>query len=119
MHDQLELMLEIQDLRAQKASLENESNMREVESDLFDMQVEDAVRVLAEKLDDLEERLETDVRRRYRQLTEKEMRPIVPVLQGICYGCFMAVPTAWGSEAERNERLDICQNCGRFLYHVK
>jgi predicted nucleic acid-binding Zn-ribbon protein len=46
------------------------------------------------------------------------MRTVVPVLQGICYGCFMAVPTAWASEVERNARIDVCQNCGRFLYHV-
>ena len=57
-------------------------------------------------------------RQRYRRVSRRGQRAVVPVLQGICYGCFMAVPTAWAAEAERNERLVVCQNCGRFLYHV-
>ncbi len=118
MHQQLELLLEIQDLQAQKGSLEAEDPVREVESDVFEVPLEEAIRRLEEKLEELESRLRADVRNRYRQVAGRGQRAVVPVLEGICYGCFMAVPTAWASEAERNERLDVCQNCGRFLYHV-
>lgn len=117
MHPQLELLLEIQDLRSQETALREEA-LRDVESDVFAMQVDEAVEVLRDKIDELEERLELPVRRRYRTLVGKDMRPIVPVLQGTCYGCFMAVPTAWASEAERNAQIDVCENCGRFLYHL-
>lgn len=118
MHDQLELLLEMQDLQAQKASLEREDPVREVEADVFEVRLEDAIRLLEEKLSELEDRLTPAVRRRYRQVIEKGNRAVVPVLGGICYGCFMAVPTAWVSEAQRHERVAVCQNCGRFLYHV-
>ena len=117
MHPQLELLLEIQDLRGQDAALREERH-REVESDVFEMKVDEALQILEEKVRELEGSLDEPVRRRYRQLIDKGLRPVVPVLQGICYGCFMAVPTAWASEAERNEQIDVCQNCGRFLYHV-
>lgn len=118
MHAQLELLLEMQDLQAQREGLAEEA-LAEVESDVFAMRVEDAVNALEEKIGELEERLDPPVRTRYRQLSRRGMRVVVPVLQGICYGCFMAVPTAWASEAERNAQIDVCENCGRFLYHVQ
>ncbi|MBV9109134.1 MAG: nucleotide-binding protein, partial [Gemmatimonadetes bacterium] len=45
-------------------------------------------------------------------------RVVVPVINGTCYGCFVAVPTAQASDAERNAEIRSCENCGRFLYHV-
>ncbi len=117
MHPQLELLLEIQDLQTQKEGLADGS-LADVESGVFDVQVEEAIRLLEEKVGELEERLSPDFRRRYRSLVGKGFRTVVPVLNGICYGCFMAVPTAWASEADRNRKIDVCEQCGRFLYHV-
>lgn len=117
MHPQLELLLEIQDLQAQRQGLAEEA-LRDVESAVFEMKVEDAVRVLGEKVGELERRLELHVRSRYDRLSARGMRIVVPVLQGVCYGCFMAVPTAWAAEAARNARIDVCEHCGRFLYHL-
>lgn len=117
MHPQLELLLEIQDLKAQREGLDEES-LRDVEAELFEIRIDEAVDRLEEKVRELEERLSPEVRRRYRKIVRRGPRPIVPVLNGICYGCFMAVPTAWASEAARNERIDVCEHCGRFLYHL-
>jgi predicted nucleic acid-binding Zn-ribbon protein len=117
MHPQLELLLEIQDLRAQSFSL-HEVPDRTVESKVFDVEIEDAIRLLDEKVVELEDRLSPEVQQRYRMITEKGDRAVVPVLSGICYGCFINVPTAWSSEADRNRRMAVCENCGRFLYHV-
>lgn len=117
MDSQLELLLEIQDLKAQREGLAEEA-LREVESSVFEMRVEDAVGALEEKIEELGGRLEPPVRARYGRLSRRGMRAVVPVLKGICYGCFVAVPTAVASEADRNVQLDVCQNCGRFLYHV-
>jgi predicted nucleic acid-binding Zn-ribbon protein len=30
----------------------------------------------------------------------------------------VATPTAWSSEAGRNDSLGVCDHCGRFLYYV-
>lgn len=116
MHAQLELLLEMQDLHSQMDGL-RDGNMREVESDLFDMNIDDAIELIAQKLVELEDRLDPEVRGRYRQMSQKGLKTVVPVLAGICYGCFMAVPTSWSS-AERNQRIEFCENCGRFLYYV-
>jgi predicted nucleic acid-binding Zn-ribbon protein len=43
---------------------------------------------------------------------------VVPVIRGTCYGCFVQIPTALASDAERNEEVRSCQSCGRFLYLI-
>jgi hypothetical protein len=70
MHAQLELLLEMQDLHSQMDGL-REGNMREVESDLFDMNIDDAIELIAQKLVELEDRLDSEVRGRYRQMNQK------------------------------------------------
>lgn len=117
MHPQLELLLEMQDLRSQMRALQSEG-VREVESEVFEMEVEDAARRLGEKIDELKDRLDADVRARYDRLEGVDRR-MVPVVEGVCYGCFMAVPTARAADVDRNERLETCDHCGRFLYHVE
>ncbi|MDP2479876.1 MAG: C4-type zinc ribbon domain-containing protein [Candidatus Palauibacterales bacterium] len=117
MHAQLEILLEMQDLRSQRAALA-EQDLGRVESELFDIEPDEAVLRIDEKLGELEDRLDTGVRNRYDRLKGARDRMVVPVVGGICYGCFMAVPTAWASDIERNEGLDVCDNCGCFLYHL-
>ena len=117
MHAQLALLLELQDLHTQKRSL-NEEDLAEVETEMFDIDITAAMSALEEKLVELEERLDPQVRDRYRDLVRAVQRAVVPVLSGICYGCFVAVPTAHASAAKRNESLGVCAHCGRFLYFV-
>lgn len=117
MHQQLEILLEIQDLRSQVRALQEEGE-REVESEVFEMPMEEAIGKIEQKLEELEGRLQGTVERRYRRIRQRHDRIVVPVVDGICYGCFMAVPTSWASDAERNQALDTCDHCGRFLYHL-
>lgn len=117
MHAQLELLLEIQDLQTQRQGMED-GTLAAVESAVFAVQLPDAISVLDEKVGELEDRLTEEIRERYRRMTGKGMRTVSPVLNGICYGCFMAVATARASEAGRNSRVENCEHCGRFLYHV-
>ena len=117
MHAQLELLLELQDLHTQKRSLSEEDHV-EIEAETFDVNIDAALALLDEKLVELEERLEPQVRDRYRDLVQAVQRAVVPVLSGICYGCFVAVPTAHASAAKRNQSLGVCAHCGRFLYYV-
>lgn len=117
MHAQLELLLEIQDLRAQRHGMED-GTLANFESDVFALQLGEAIELLDEKLIELEDRLTEEIRERYQRMTGKGMRAVSPVLNGICYGCFMAVATARASEAGRNSRVENCEHCGRFLYHV-
>jgi len=117
MHAQLETLLEIQDLKAQRESLDHPAS-RKVEERIFALEPGAALAVLDEKIEELQAGLEESVRSRYVSLDRNYERAVAPVLNGICYGCFVAVPTAWASEADRNRSLGVCDHCGRFLYYV-
>lgn len=118
MHAQLEILLEIQDLKSQRRELEELSEEREVEEGVFAMKIDDAVVQLAEKIAEMEASLEPRVQHRYRRLAGRRGRAIVPAIRGTCYGCFVSVPTALASDADRNEELRYCESCGRFLYLI-
>jgi predicted nucleic acid-binding Zn-ribbon protein len=106
----------MQDLHMQRRALEK-GGVRELESGIFEMSVEQALATLEQKITELEGGLGAAVRERYRRLIRTGQRVVVPVLAGTCYGCFVAVPTSWAAGADPNEKLNVCQSCGRFLYH--
>jgi predicted nucleic acid-binding Zn-ribbon protein len=117
LNPQLEALLEIQDLKTQRRELA-EAGEREVQEQVFGLSVDQALEDLDAKIAEMEESLDPPVKSRYRRMAGKHPRVVVPVIRGTCYGCFVAVPTAQASDAERNAELRSCQNCGRFLYHV-
>jgi predicted nucleic acid-binding Zn-ribbon protein len=116
MHPQLETLLEIQDLKTQRRELE--TGEREVEESVFNLSIDDALRELEAKIGEMEDSLPPPVRSRYNRVSTKHPRVVVPVIRGTCYGCFVSVPTALASDADRNEDIRSCQSCGRFLYLI-
>ena len=116
MHVQLEMLLEMQDLHMQRRALE-EGGVRDLETGVFDMSVEQAIDAIEAKLAELELRLGEGVQERYRRLIGTRERAVVPVLGGVCYGCFVAVPTSWAADADPNDKLNVCQSCGHFQYY--
>ncbi|NIN72865.1 MAG: hypothetical protein GTO46_13250 [Gemmatimonadetes bacterium] len=117
MHPQLEILLELQDLKAQKREMEEaaEEHSREIESEIFQVKPEEAVVHLQEKIAEMEEALEPEVLKRYRLVSGRRPRAVVPVLSGMCYGCFMDMPT---SVSRTNEEIRWCEHCGSFVYFV-
>lgn len=118
MNSQLEALLEIQDLKAQRRELNSASAGRQVEEEVFNISVEDALGHLDEKIEEMENALPPPVRGRYARISARYDRPVVPVIRGTCYGCFVSIPTAVASDAGRNAELLHCDHCGRFLYVV-
>ena len=117
MHANLETLLEIQDLKTQRRE-RAEPGEREVQEQVFGLGVDEALEKLDAKIVEREETLPPQVLSRYRRVSARLPRVVAPVINGTCYGCFVAVPTAQASDAERNAEIRSCQNCGRFLYHV-
>lgn len=117
MHPQLEILLELQDLKAQKREMEEaaEESSLEIERKVFRVKPEDAVIELQAKIEEMEVALEPDIQTRYRQIAGRRERAVAPVLSGVCYGCFMAVPTA---TVRTNEQIRWCEHCGSFVYFV-
>jgi len=73
-------------------------------------------------LDDLhsaQEKLETQIQpamlNRYRRLARRMGRAIVPVVDGVCTGCFTNVPSIFTSSVNRGKVIN-CETCGRMLY---
>jgi predicted nucleic acid-binding Zn-ribbon protein len=115
MHPHLELLLQLQDLKSQVRELSESEPDRLVEQEEFNVDLEQAVAQLRERIGELKQELPPGVRSRLERFVQKGGRAVVPVINGTCYGCFSALPTA-STSAMRNDRLNHCEHCGRFLY---
>ncbi len=120
LHKQLEILLQIQDLKAQRDELAGATGERKVQEEQFHLNVDEAVEILDDKIAELEAQLQPAVLGRYRRISKGLPRVVVPAIGGICYGCFMSIPTSVASDAAGpgQEQLLHCENCGRFIYVV-
>jgi uncharacterized protein len=117
MDAQVEILLQIQDLKAQRRELE-EGGGREVQQNAFNLEADEAIAQLDEKIEEVMNELDPAIRRRYDRIAAGGQRAMVPVIKGMCYGCFVAVPTAVSSDPAQRRKLRNCDHCGRFLYFV-
>jgi predicted nucleic acid-binding Zn-ribbon protein len=60
--------------------------------------------------------LEPNYLSRYEKLVGRYSTAITPVIEGICYGCFVTLPSAFVVRKSKNEEVSTCPNCGRFIY---
>ncbi|MEX0935663.1 MAG: C4-type zinc ribbon domain-containing protein [Gemmatimonadota bacterium] len=115
-HPQLRLLMELQDLRAQHRELGSEVGAGEVEEEHFHIDLAEARDQLRLKIEELEEGLSSPIRARYDRIAPSRDRVVVPVINGVCYGCFVSIPTATAGDRESHHDLQSCEHCGRFLY---
>ncbi len=116
MHPQLALLLEIQDLRSQHRELKAAGPAGDLQVEHFNIDLKDATAQLQEKIDELETELAPPIRSRYQRVAPLLDRVVVPVINGVCYGCFVSIATARAREPDPNDALNACETCGRFLY---
>jgi predicted nucleic acid-binding Zn-ribbon protein len=116
MHPQLMLLLEIQDLYLQRTDLLEEPGVERVEADHFHLDLEKAAAALERKIEELKDRLAPGVRMRCERGFPTLGRMVVPVIDGVCYGCFVSIPTA--RTGDFNQTLRTCESCGRFIYLI-
>ena len=114
---QLDLLLQIQDLRTQKKDLRETEPTRRVEEEEFHVDVDEAVQKIDTKIAELRECLAPGVRARYDRIAAAKPRVVVPVIGGTCYGCFTMIATA-AAGSRRNDIIRSCDNCGRFVYII-
>lgn len=112
----LTVLLEIQDVTAKVRELRSETELGKLESEHFGMDPQAAADELEAKVSELEDRLDDRIRRRYDRIATRVDRVLVPVINGMCYGCFVSIATATAGEQDPNAQLQTCENCGRFLY---
>jgi len=114
MHAELEILLEIQDLRA----LERDITAAEYAAAGIPVDVDAVTARLTERITERETALSPRTQSAYRRIAKRHERVVAPVLQGVCYGCFVHVPTSKGRDRERNTELRTCESCGRFIYYA-
>lgn len=114
MDPRLTTLLEIQDLKAQIRELRSDPAAGRFETDEFNIDVEAAIATLESKMAELVASLDTPTRRRFERVRDSLGRVVVPVIEGVCYGCFVSVATA--TVGDPNASLRTCETCGRFIY---
>jgi uncharacterized protein len=115
MHPQLEILLQLQDLKAQRHELGLATDERLVEETEFHIDIDTALAEIDRKIEEMEGELDPRVQARYRRVAQRG-RVVVPVIAGTCYGCFTSIPTSVASLTLGNDEIRSCENCGRFLY---
>lgn len=118
MNEQLVKLLEIQDMRSKMRELEAGTEMEELQQEHFNIDPEEAIGALQERIDSLVDKLDARIKRRYERVAGSLDRVVVPVINGVCYGCLVSIATAVAGEQDPNETLQSCENCGRFIYIV-
>ena len=117
MHPQLEVLLQIQDLRSQRDRLSTpDAGEAELQREQFHVDVGRAIETLDQKIQSMESELDASVRARYDRISKGRDRVVAPVINGTCYACFVSIPTSQGVS---NKVLRNCENCGRFIYLVR
>ena len=111
MDAQLELLIMLHDVD----HLLRESHQEEKE---LGFKMEESSEGLEKARKKIAKKLRRNVIERYEHLLNRYGRAVAPVSKGICYGCYMALPTAMASGKAKNEKVISCPNCGRFLYWI-
>ncbi|MDD3804062.1 MAG: C4-type zinc ribbon domain-containing protein [bacterium] len=118
MNNQLQLLIQLSDLDTQLEELKNERIRGKEESLGFKVQAKEAE--IKKFRDTLRKKIGSDLLNQYDRIIKRyKIRAVAQVNDGVCYGCFMALPTSYVSEADRNNKIITCPNCGRILFWIE
>jgi predicted nucleic acid-binding Zn-ribbon protein len=113
MHKELELLIQLHDLDMMIRDASEERSANEETGLGFTLRNLPSLRQARENL---WRQLSENTADHYDRLFSKFGRAIAPVNNGICYGCFIQLPTQFVQNSRRNEGLGVCPKCRRFLY---
>lgn len=108
---QLELLVLYQDLNLMLTESEEEEKKE------MGFSVKGKEKLIKAK-NDLEKSIKVDYIRVYNRLCTRFKRPIVPVQNNICLGCFARLPTSYIVLGRNEEEIFTCEQCGRILYWI-
>ncbi len=111
MHPQMELLVTLHDLDLMiKEATDGAAREKELGFKI------DTLDHLTKAQADVAKQVDKDILARYQKLKSRYGRPVVPVINGICCGCHIRMPTEQATKVGKNQSLSTCGNCGRFLY---
>ena len=115
MNPQLQVLIALQDILLLIRDAKDPSNQRAMGKIGFQMT---NLESLEATRTDLESQLKPPIRSEYSRARQRYGRIVAPVINSICYGCFVKIPYAIAGADDRNKTLYRCENCGMFLYWV-
>jgi predicted nucleic acid-binding Zn-ribbon protein len=113
MSNTLDKLIRIHDLRVMKKEFENEEMASVYKEIGFEI---NQVEMIQEAIDELVKKIDPEIFKIYMRVATKYDRPLVPTKDGVCYGCFVAMPTAEATSLFKDKEIVKCSNCGRLLY---
>ena len=115
MNPQLQVLIALQDILLIIREAKDPSSQRAMGKMGFEMS---NLESLESTRKDLEKQLKPAIRGEYNRARQRYGRIVAPVINSICYGCFVKIPSAIDASDDRNKTLHRCENCGMFLYWV-
>ena len=114
---QIENLVKLQDLDKEISDLLG-NNSQETKEESFDFEALDKLDEMRKTRTDLAETIDHRLVRYYERLrsSKGEKMAVVPVINAICQGCYIAVPTATAAKLVRKDSIATCDHCGRFIY---
>lgn len=118
MNNQLALLIQLSDLDTQLEEL-NIERVRDKEAEIgFKMHARE--NEIKKMRDSIRKKIDDDKLVLYDKILKRyKMRAVTQVVEGVCYGCFMALPLQYVSDSEKNSRIITCPNCGRLLFWIE
>ncbi len=113
MHEQLHLLVNLQDLDTLIREAKDQVRREELESLGFSLDNMGPLEAARQKLTG---KIDRRYLRVYERLIAKHGRAVVPVENRTCLGCFQGVPPSFFSEITADQPVKVCENCGRILY---
>ena len=110
---QLRLLMFLQDLLSLKKEIQDFQVVEKYEEMGFAF---DRKEIIEEGIKEVIEQLDSELYQRFLQLSQKYDRPLAPVKNGVCYGCFVSTPTGSKLVTQRKDVIEFCNHCGRILY---
>jgi len=116
MNPQLQILIALQDILFMIREAKDPSQKKAMDKIGFKM---DNLASLESTKSDLESQLSLPILSEYNRLKQRYGRIVAPVITGVCYGCFVKIPSAIHTSESRDATLHRCENCGMFLYWVE
>lgn len=118
MNAQLQLLIQLSDLDTQLEEMKNERIKNKEEAIGFKVQAKETE--IKKFRDSLRKKINAETLSQYDRIMKRyKLRAVAQVNDGVCYGCFMALPTSYVSEGDRNNKIITCPNCGRILFWIE
>jgi predicted nucleic acid-binding Zn-ribbon protein len=112
---QLQVLIALQDILLLIRDAKDPSSQRAMDKIGFEISNLESLEATRQKL---ESELKPSIRSEYSRARRRYGRIVAPVINGICHGCFVKIPSAIDASDDRNRTLYRCENCGMFLYWV-